>query len=291
MSELMGAADGAGTGEDDSAEDGAENGAERPELGRHRRTYRPQHRRLSAYALLLLALAPFSALTYFLTILLGAFLGREGSVAAAVAQALGGERIRGLRTRTANRGAQLPKEEEWGPAILQGVRDAQLGPAAEAVLGGGEVPFGESVLSQDGLTVRRRRGRDDSTAWEDVGSLSLTVEGSLLVSSRGSDFPTHFAWPGYRIPNLEIFLDMACQLLENRPQTALTPAGPTPEAPTPAGTTPEAPTPARSRSARLCVSSSTLGGWPGGRRRYSRCASVMPPTSACWLATNPACDA
>ncbi|MEV5679820.1 hypothetical protein [Streptomyces sp. NPDC052179] len=347
MSELMGAADGAGTGEDgsaessaeDGAENGAENGAERPELGRHRRTYRPQHRRPSAYALLLLALAPFSALTYFLTILLGAFLGWEGSVAAAVAQALGGlallgpfavralwyrrhtrvefrlyekglvaiaadateavylwqstavftngshryklsnpegavvtfgsadrgpvlggERIRGLRTRTAIRGAQLPKEEEWGPAILQGVRDAQLAPAAEAVLGGGEVPFGDLVLSQDGLTVRRRRGRDDSTAWEDVGSLSLTVEGSLLVSSRGSDFPTHFAWPGYRIPNLEIFLDIACQLRESRPQAAPAPAGPTPEAPTPTGPTPTGPTPAALTPAALTPAALTPTG-------------------------------
>lgn len=288
---------------------GAEEGAERPGLGRHRRTYRPQRRRPSAYALLLLTLVPFSILTYLLTLLLGAFFGWEGADAAAVlgglallgpftiralwyrrhtrvefrhyekglvaiaadgteavypwpstavftngsnryklsnpegtvvtlgaahrSPALGGEKIRGLRTRTAIRGAQLPQEEEWGPAILQGVRDAQLAPAVETALSGGEVSFGELVLSQDGLTVRRRRGRDDFTTWEDVDSLSLTAEGDLLVASRGSDFPTHFARPGYQVPNLEIFLDVARRLHERRSQAARAPATPTPAEPTP----------------------------------------------------------
>ncbi|MEE1742786.1 hypothetical protein PUR49_40615 [Streptomyces sp. BE147] len=312
MSELMGAEGSAEGGAEDRDTGSAEGGTERPELGRHRRTYRPQRRKPSAYALLLLKLAPFAALTYLLTILLGAFLDWEGSVAASLAEALGGlallgpfavraawyrrhtgvefrlyekglvaiaadaeeavypwqsttvftngshryklsnpegtvvtlgaagrgpvlggEKIRGLRTRTAIRGAQLPQEEEWGPAIRQGVRDAQLTPTAETVLSGGEVSFGELVLSQDGLTVRRRHGRDDSTAWEDVDSLSLTAEGGLLVSSRGSDFPTHFVWPGYRIPNPDIFLDIARQLRASRPRAAPTPAAPTPTTPTP----------------------------------------------------------
>ncbi|MCX4966151.1 hypothetical protein OHA98_15145 [Streptomyces sp. NBC_00654] len=334
MSELMGAEGGAENDEADSAEssaadsaersaeDGAEDAAERAGLGRHRRTYRPQRRKASAYALLLLKLAPFSALACLLTILLGAFLGWEGSVAAVVAEALGGlallgpfavralwyrrhtkvefrlyekglvaiaadateavypwqstavftngshryklsnpegtivtlgaadrgpvlggEKIRGLRTRTAIRGAQLPQEGEWGPAIRQGVRDAQLAPTIETVLGGGEVSFGELVLSQDGLTVRRRRGRDDSTAWEDVDSLSLTAEGGLLVASRGSDFPTYFAWPGYRIPNLEIFLDIARQLRASRPRAARAPTVPTPTVPTPTVPSPTVPSP------------------------------------------------
>ncbi|MDT0547764.1 hypothetical protein [Streptomyces lonegramiae] len=286
---------------------GAEDGAERPGLGRHRCTYRPQRRKPSAYALLLLTLAPFSALTYLLTVLLGVFLGWEGAVAAGVLgglallgpfavralwcwrhtrvelrlyekglvaiaadgteavypwrstavftngsnryklsnpegtvvtlvaahrrPALGGEKIRGLHTRTAIKGAQLPQEEEWGPAIRQGVRDAQLAPAAETALSGGEVSFGELALSQDGLTVRRRRGRDDFTTWEDVDSLSLTAEGDLLVASRGSDFPTHFARPGYQVPNLDIFLDVARRLHERRSPAARAPATPTPTGP------------------------------------------------------------
>ncbi|MFI8435275.1 hypothetical protein ACIGJO_16230 [Streptomyces sp. NPDC079020] len=326
MSELTGAEGGAEDGAEGSAgggaEDGAEGGAERPGLGRHRRTYRPRRRRPSAYALLLLKLAPFSALTYLLTILLGVFLGWAVSVAAVVAEALGGlallgpfavrtlwyrrhtgvefrlyekglvaiaadaaeavypwqsatvftngshryklsnpegtvvtlgaadrgpvlggERIRGLRTRTVIRGAQLPQEEEWGPAIRQGVRDAQLAPAAVTVLGGGEVSFGDLVLSQDGLTVRRRRGQDDFTAWEDVDALSLTAEGCLLVASRGSDFPTRFVWPAYRIPNLEIFLDLARQLRESRPRAARAPDAPSPDAPAPDEPAPDAPSP------------------------------------------------
>ncbi|SDP72500.1 hypothetical protein SAMN04487981_13532 [Streptomyces sp. cf386] len=289
---------------------GAEDGAERPGLGRHRRTYRPQRRRPSAYALLLLALAPFSALTYLLTLLLGALFGWEGAVAAGVfggpallgpfavralwyrrhtrvefrlyekglvaiaadgaeavypwrsttvftngsnryklsnpegtvvtlgaahrGPALGGEKIRGLRTRTVIRGAQLP-QEEWGPAIRQGIRDAQLAAAAETALGGGEVSFGDLVLSQDGLTVRRRRGRDDFTAWEDVDSLSLTAEGDLLVTSRGSDFPTYFVRPGYHVPNLEILLEVARRLHARRSQAERAPAPPTPATPTPTG--------------------------------------------------------
>ncbi|MGY3678315.1 hypothetical protein [Streptomyces sp. TE33382] len=334
MSELTGAEDGAEDGAEGSAgggaeggaengsEGGAEGGAEHPGLGRHRRTYRPRRRKPSAYALLLLKLTPFSALTYLLTILLGVFLGWAGSVAAVVAEALGGlallgpfavrtlwyrrhtevefrlyekglvaiaadaaeavypwqsaavftngshryklsnpegtvvtlgaadrgpvlggERIRGLRTRTVIRGAQLPQEEEWGPAIRQGVRDAQLAPAAVTVLGGGEVSFGDLVLSRDGLTVRRRRGQDDFTAWEDVDALSLTAEGCLLIASRGSDFPTRFVWPAYRIPNLEIFLDLARQLRESRPRAARAPDAPSSDAPAPDAPSSDAPAP------------------------------------------------
>ncbi|MCL8016186.1 hypothetical protein [Streptomyces sp. AS02] len=288
------------------AEESEEDGAEHP-LGRHRRTYRPQPGKPSAYALLLLTLVPFSILTYLLTLLLCAFFGWEGTIAAGVLGglallgpftvralwyrrhtrvefrlyekglvaiaadsteavypwsstavfmngsrryklsnpegtvvtlgaahrgfALGGEKIRGLRTRTVIRGAQLPQEEEWGPAIRQGVRDAQLTTAAETALSGGEVSFGELVLSQDLLTVQRRRGLDDFTTWEDVHSLSLTADGDLLIASRGSDFPTRFARPGYQIPNLEIFLDVARQLHERRSQAAPAPATPTPTGP------------------------------------------------------------
>lgn len=270
------------------AEGDAEDSSEHPELGSHRGTYRPQRRRPSAYALLLLALLPFSVLAYLLTILVGAFFTREANVAAGVlgglallgpfavralwyrrhtrvefrlyekglvaiaadgteavypwrsisvftggsnryklsnpegrvvtlgaahcGPALGGEKVPGMRTRTVIRGAQLPREEEWGPAIRQGVLDAQLGPATESALRGGEVHFGDILLSQAGLTVRRRRGQDDFTAWEDVDSLSLTDQGDLLIASRGSDFPTHFMRPGYQIPNLEILVDVARRL-------------------------------------------------------------------------------
>ncbi|MFD8962452.1 hypothetical protein ACFV0W_37275, partial [Streptomyces anulatus] len=121
--------------------------------------------------------------------------------------ALGGERIKGLRTRTVIRGAQVLQDEEWYPAILHGVRNAQLAPATATALDGGEAAFGDLVLSRDGLTVRRRHGRDDFTTWEDVRSLELSPEGLLMVSSRGNDFPTHFMRYRYRIPNLEIFLD------------------------------------------------------------------------------------
>lgn len=304
---------------------GAEDGAERPGLGRPCGTYRPQRRKLSAYALLLLALTPFSALTYLLTILLCAFFDWEGAVAASAlgglallgpfavrvlwdrrhtrvefrlyqkglvaiaadgteavypwhstavfttgwnryklsnpegtvvtfgaahrSPAIGGEKIRGLRTRTVIRGAQLPQAEEWGPAILQGVRDAQLAPAVETALSGGEVSFGDLVLSQDGLTILRRRGRDDFTTWEDVDSLSLTAEGDLMVASRGSDFPTYFARPRYQVPNLEIFLEVACRLHEGRSQPAPNPGTPTPAAPTPGTPTPATPDPTGPASA------------------------------------------
>ncbi|MBM7171986.1 hypothetical protein JQK87_27060 [Streptomyces sp. G44] len=307
----MGAEDGAR----DGGLDGALDGTERPELGRHRHTYRPERRKPAAYALLLLGLTPFAALVSLLTILLGVSLGWEATRAAgmlgglallgpftvrvlwlrrhrrvelrlyekgAVAVAadgteavylwrtttvftsgshhyklvnpegtvvtlgaahhgpvLGGERIRGLGTRTAIRGAQFPGEEEWGPAIRQGVREAQLTPATEAVLSGGEVPFGDLVVSRDRLTLRRRRGRDDYTAWEDVDSLSLTSEGYLYVTSRGSDFPTHFVRPRYQVPNLEIFLDMARHLCALGQRAARTPATPAPAAaPSPTGPEP-----------------------------------------------------
>ncbi|CAM5657764.1 putative protein OS=Streptomyces alboniger OX=132473 GN=CP975_30295 PE=4 SV=1 [Streptomyces alboniger] len=156
--------------------------------------------------------------------------------------AIGGEKIRGLRTRTVIRGAQFPQEEEWGPAILRGVRDAQLGPAVETALGGGEAAFADLVLSRGGLTVRRRRGRDDFTTWEDVVSLSRTSEGDLLVASRGSDFPTHFVRPGYRIPQMEIFLDVARRLHGLGSRAADPPTAPDPIAPDPAAPDPGAPT-------------------------------------------------
>ncbi|AZM56670.1 hypothetical protein DMA15_32215 [Streptomyces sp. WAC 01529] len=294
---------------EDGAADDAEDGGARPELGRHRRTYRPRRATPSAYALLLLALTPVAALACLATVLIGAIFdwaggltpavvggfallcpfavrvwwrrrhtrvefrlydeglvaiaadgteavylwrtvalytdsanryklcGPEGTVvtlgAARRGVALGGERIRGLRTRTVIRGAQLPQEEEWGPAIRQRIRDAQLAAAAETVRGGGEVPFGDLVLSREGLTVRRRRGRDDFTAWADVVTLSLTAEGDLVITSRGSDFPTYFVRPRYRIPNLEIFLDIARRLHARGSRAAATPAAPTPEPPTP----------------------------------------------------------
>ncbi|MBW5421635.1 hypothetical protein GKQ77_08650 [Streptomyces sp. BG9H] len=313
MDELTGAVADAEDGAGDRAEDGAvadaEDGAARPELGRHRRTYRPRRATLSAYALLLLALTPVAALACLATVLIGAIFdwaggltpvvvgglallcpfavrvwwrrrhtkvefrlyddglvaiaadgteavylwrtvtvftdsanryklcGPEGRVvtlgAAHRGPALGGERIKGRRTRTVIRGAQLPQEEEWGPAIRQGVRDAQLAAATETVQGGGEVLFGDLVLSQGGLTVRRRRGRDDFTAWADVDRLSLTAEGDLVVTSRGSDFPTYFVRPGYRVPNLEIFLDIARRLHARSSRAAATPAAAAPAAPPP----------------------------------------------------------
>ncbi|WP_097868026.1 hypothetical protein [Streptomyces sp. rh34] len=298
---------------------------EHPELGAHRRTYRPVRRKPSAYALLLLALTPFAVLSYLLTLLLGAIFGWSGSVAPAVLggvallgpfavrvlwyrrhtrvefrryekglvavaaggrevvypwqstavfsdgwdrlklstpegtvvtlgptdrrPALGGERIRGLRTRTVIRGAQVPQDEEWDPAILHGVRNAQLAPATDTALNGGEVAFGDLVLSRDGLTVRRRRGRDDFTTWEDVRSLGLSPEGLLMVSSRGSDFPTHFMRYRYRIPNLDIFLELARRLHGRAARAAPVPAPPAPETrpapglPAPGLPAPEAPTP------------------------------------------------
>ncbi|MFI7288476.1 hypothetical protein ACIBRY_17755 [Streptomyces anulatus] len=161
--------------------------------------------------------------------------------------ALGGERIKGLRTRTVIRGAQVPQDEEWEPAILHGVRSAQLPPATDTALNGGEVAFGDLVLSRDGLTVRRRHGRDDFTTWEDVRSLALSPEGLLTVSSRGSDFPTHFMRYRYRIPHLEIFLDLARRLHEHAARPAPVPAPPAPPAsdapPAPGLPAPEPPTP------------------------------------------------
>ncbi|MFD4337597.1 hypothetical protein ACFWPP_10460 [Streptomyces anulatus] len=159
--------------------------------------------------------------------------------------ALGGERIKGLRTRTVIRGAQVLQDDEWYPAILYGVQDAQLAPATATALDGGGAAFGDLVLSRDGLTVRRRHGRDDFTTWEDVRSLELSPEGLLMVSSRGNDFPTHFMRYRYRIPNLEIFLDLAHRLHRHalRPTPAQAPpatdAPPTPEPPTPEPSSPE----------------------------------------------------
>lgn len=300
--------------------------SEHPELGAYHRTYRPMRRKSSAYALLLLSLTPFAALTYLLALLIGAVVGRgwhlapvvlggfallgpfavrvlwyqrhtrvefrhydEGLVAVTAGgrevlypwqstavftdgwdrfklstpegtvvtlgptdrrPALGGERIKGLRTRTVIRGAQVLRDEEWYPAILHGVRNAQLAPATATALDGGEAAFGDLVLSRDGLTVRRRHGRDDFTTWEDVRSLELSPEGLLMVSSRGNDFPTHFMRYRYRIPNLEIFLDLAHRLHQNAvrpvpvPAPPATDAPPAPEPPAPeTPTTPDAPTP------------------------------------------------
>lgn len=157
--------------------------------------------------------------------------------------ALGGERIKGLRTRTVIRGAQVLQDEKWNPAILHGVRNARLAPATATALDGGEVAFGDLVLSRDGLTVRRRRGQDDFTAWEDVRSLALSPEGLLMVSSRGSDFPTHFMRYRYRIPNLEIFLDLARRLHERAARPAPVPAPRTPHAPPPDAPVPDTPPP------------------------------------------------
>ncbi|MFD7126033.1 MULTISPECIES: hypothetical protein [Streptomyces] len=153
--------------------------------------------------------------------------------------ALGGERIKGLRTRTVIRGAQVLQDDEWYPAILYGVQDAQLAPATATALDGGGAAFGDLVLSRDGLTVRRRHGRDDFTTWEDVRSLELSPEGLLMVSSRGNDFPTHFMRYRYRIPNLEIFLDLAHRLHRHALRPTPAPAPPATDAPR----TPEPPTP------------------------------------------------
>ncbi len=294
-----------------------------PELGAYHRTYRPMRRKPSAYALLLLFLTPFAALTYLLALLIGAVVGRgwdlapmvlgglallgpfavrllwyrrhtrvefrhyeEGLVAVTAGgrevpypwqstavftdgwdrfklstpegtvvtlgptdrrPALGGERITGRRTRTVIRGAQVPQDEEWYPAILHGVRNAQLAPATATALGGGEAAFGDLVLSRDGLTVRRRHGRDDFTTWEDVRSLELSPEGLLMVSSRGNDFPTHFMRYRYRIPNLEIFLNLAHRLHHDAVRPTPAPAPPATDAPPapepPAPETPDTPPP------------------------------------------------
>ncbi|MYW62498.1 hypothetical protein GTY65_00130 [Streptomyces sp. SID8379] len=138
---------------------------------------------------------------------------------------LGGERIRGVRTRTVIRGAQLPREEEWGPAIVQGVRSAQPPSAVvERVLGGAEVAFGHFVLSQAGLAVRRRHGRDDFTAWEDIDSFDATDDGGLLISSRGSDFPTLFMGRQYQVPDLDVFLGAVGSLRASGPRPVTVPA-------------------------------------------------------------------
>ncbi|WP_143657707.1 hypothetical protein [Streptomyces sp. MNU77] len=156
--------------------------------------------------------------------------------------ALGGARIKGRRTRTVIRGAQVLQDEKWHPAILHGVRSAQLSPATATALDGGEAAFGDLVLSRDGLTVRRRHGRDDFTTWEDVRSLELSPEGLLLVSSRGNDFPTHFMRYRYRIPNLEIFLDLARRLHRHAVRPTPAPVAPPPELSPPETPAPETPT-------------------------------------------------
>ncbi len=286
--------------ESDDAEHAAGSGPEgsrgsghpdHPELGAHRRTYRPVRRKPSAYALLVLVLAPGAGLLYLLVLLACAVVGRGGALAPGVAcvlgllvpfvvrvcwyrrhtgvefrlhenglvavtargrevvypwrttavftdgwdrfklatpqgtvvtlgppgrrPAFGGERIKGLRTRTVIRGAQVAEDEEWGPAIRQGVLSAQTEPAVRTALSGGEVPFGDLVLSRSGVTVRRGRGRDDFSAWQDVRSLELSPEGLLMISSRGRDFPTHFMRYRYRVANLDLFLALSRQMHEN----------------------------------------------------------------------------
>ncbi|WP_420167352.1 hypothetical protein [Streptomyces violaceoruber] len=285
-----------------------------PELGAHRRTYRPVRRKPSAYALLVLVLAPGAGLLHLLVLLACAVVGRGGALAPGVAgvlgllvpfvvrvcwyrrhtgvefrlhenglvavtargrevvypwrttavftdgwdrfklatpqgtvvtlgppgrrPAFGGERIKGLRTRTVIRGAQVAEDEEWGPAIRQGVLSAQTEPAAQTALSGGEVPFRDLVLSRSGVTVRRGRGRDDFSAWEDVRSLELSPEGLLMISSRGRDFPTHFMRYRYRVANLDLFLALSRQLHENAVRCAPGPAAGTsePAPPTPVRT-------------------------------------------------------
>ncbi|MFJ9084012.1 hypothetical protein ACIRL3_16445 [Streptomyces sp. NPDC102384] len=289
----------------------AEAEAEHPVLGQHRRTYRPPRRGPLTYVLLLLRLIPFSALTFLVTILIGAFFSWDD---ATVAQVLGvlallgpvairglwhwrharaelrlyergvmavasngrdavypwsstmlftdgrrryklanpdgtvitlgaadrgpllnATRIRGLPTRTLIKGLQLADENEWGPAIQQAIGDAVLAPTTAAVLDGAEVPFGVMVVSRDGLAVRRGRGRgrDDFTTWQDVVSITVTDEGGLEVSSRGPDFPTHYAIPQYQVPHLEAFLAIAHRQRTDRPPSAPAPTAaprPTPTA-------------------------------------------------------------
>ncbi|MFJ6487367.1 hypothetical protein [Streptomyces californicus] len=301
----------AGSGPEGSRESGH---PDHPELGAHRRTYRPVRRKPSAYALLVLVLAPGAGLLYLLVLLACAVVGRGGGPAPGVAGALGllvpfvvrvcwyrrhtgvefrlhenglvavtargrelvypwrttavftdgwdrfklatpqgtvvtlgppgrrpafgGERIKGLRTRTVIRGAQVAEDEEWDPAIRQGVLSAQTEPAVRTALSGGEVPFGDLVLSRSGVTVRRGRGRDDFSAWQDVRSLELSPEGLLMISSRGRDFPTHFMRYRYRVANLDLFLALSRQLHENAVRCAPGPAAGTsePAPPTPVRT-------------------------------------------------------
>ncbi|MFH8884355.1 hypothetical protein [Streptomyces californicus] len=306
----------AGSGPERSGEPGH---PDHPELGAHRRTYRPVHRKPSAYALLVLVLTPGAGLLCLLVLLACAVVGRGGDLAPGVAGALGllvpfvvrvcwyrrhtgvefrlyenglvavtargrevvypwrttavftdgwdrfklatpqgtvvtlgpagrppafgGERIKGLRTRTVIRGAQVTEDEEWDPAIRWGVLSAQKGPAVETALSGGEVPFGDLALSRSGVTVRRGHGRDDFSAWEDVRSLEISPEGMLMISSRGNDFPTHFMRYQYHVANLDLFLALSRQLHENAVRCAPVPAAGTsdPAPPTPVRTPETAP--------------------------------------------------
>ena len=279
---------------------GAEGSAERPELGRRRRTFRPERWGPSRYALQLLSLVLLSAPVILLVFLLGEILGlaRAGSLAvmsglvvlglsavkvlryrrparemhlyerglvAVTADGsevvcpwssttlfmdgwnryklagpegvvitigaahrpplLSGDKIRGMRTRTVIRGAQFPEEREWGPAIRHGIQESQVQSTVTAIRSGDEVAFGDVVVNQDGLAVRRRYGQDEFTSWEDVTSLALTDENDLLITSRGIDFPSHYMKPLYQLPNAEVFLDVARGLHERTAQAA--PASPT----------------------------------------------------------------
>lgn len=76
----------AGSGPEGSRESGH---PDHPELGAHRRTYRPVRRKPSAYALLVLVLAPGAGLLYLLVLLACAVVGRGGALAPGVAGALG----------------------------------------------------------------------------------------------------------------------------------------------------------------------------------------------------------
>ncbi|MFI9190740.1 hypothetical protein ACIG0A_15815 [Streptomyces californicus] len=338
--------------ESDDAEHAAGSGPEgsrgsghpdHPELGAHRRTYRPVRRKPSAYALLVLVLAPGAGLLYLLVLLACAVVGRGGALAPGVAgvlgllvpfvvrvcwyrrhtgvafrlhenglvavtargrevvypwrttavftdgwdrfklatpqgtvvtlgppgrrPAFGGERIKGLRTRTVIRGAQVAEDEEWDPAIRQGVLSAQTEPAVRTALSGGEVPFGDLVLSRSGVTVRRGRGRDDFSAWQDVRSLELSPEGLLMVSSRGRDFPTHFMRYRYRVANLDLFLALSRQMHETAVRCAPGPAAGTsePAPPTPARTpdaVPDSPAPDSSAPGSSPPEPSTPGSSP-----------------------------
>ncbi|NLU68273.1 hypothetical protein [Streptomyces sp. HNM0574] len=140
----------------------------------------------------------------------------------------GGERIPGLRTRTVVRGARFPEEAEWGPAIRRGVRDAQLPSALATVRDGGEVTFGDLVVSRERLRVRRPRGRDDFTPWADVDSVGLGRDGWIEITSRSGDFPSACLRSPYHLPGADVFLALAHHLHEGR-EAGERPASNTPD--------------------------------------------------------------
>lgn len=95
-------------------------------LGRHRRTYRPPRRGPLTYLLLLLRLTPFSALTFLVTILIGAFFSWDDATAAQVLgllALLGPVAVRGLwHWRHAR--AELRLYERGVMAVASNGRDA-----------------------------------------------------------------------------------------------------------------------------------------------------------------------